>query len=115
MTSKEIYLNYARILDALDQRELKTAFDLLQGFIYGTNAYSSQYKLNEMRETYQYMLRYYVEGMNDPMQEQIYASICANAYELVDHLIHNSLYIDSPQIYYATRRNLSIQSFQPDS
>ena len=110
MTSNEIYQNYACILDALDQRELKTAFELLQGFISGTHAYSFQNKLNELTDTYQYMLRYFVEGTNDPMQEKIYANICAGAYEMADNLKHNSLYIDSPQIYYATRRNLSVNS-----
>jgi tetratricopeptide (TPR) repeat protein len=109
MTAKEIHTNHARILDALDEGMLKPAFDLLQGFVSGTQSYVFQNKLNELQETYQYMLRYYVEGTKDPMQEQIYASICSGAYELADQIKHHSLSIDSPQIYYATKRNLSIQ------
>jgi len=108
MTSKEIHTNHVRIHDSLDQRMLKPAFDLLQGFVSGTQSYLFQNKLNELQETYQYMLRYYVEGTDDPMREQIYASICSGAYELADRIKHHCLYIDSPQIYYATRRNLSI-------
>ena len=108
MTSKEIHITYARILDSLDQGALKPAFDLLQGFISGTQSYVFQNKLNEMQETYQYMLRYYVEGTKDPMQEQIYATICSGTYELADQIKHQSLYAGSPQIYYATQRNLSL-------
>jgi hypothetical protein len=109
MTSKEIQKIHAVILDSLDQGMLKPAFDMLQGMISGTRSYSFQNKLNELQETYQFMLRYYVEGTKDPMQEQIYATICSGAYELADQVRHHSLHIDSPQIYYATRRNLSIQ------
>jgi tetratricopeptide (TPR) repeat protein len=108
MTSKDIHTNHAFILDSLDQGLLKPAFDMLQGFVSGTQSYLFQNKLNELQETYHYMLRYYVEGLHDPMQEQIYASICSGAYELADKIKHHSLYIDSPQIYYATQRNLSI-------
>ena len=109
MTSKEIQLFYAGILDSLDQGALKPAFDLLQGLLSGTHTYVFQNKLNELQETYQYMLRYYVEGTKDPMQEQIYATIFANVYELADQIKHHSLYAESPQIYYATRRNLSVR------
>jgi len=109
MTSKEIQTNYVGIRDSLDQGALKTAFDLLHGFISGTQLYAFQQKLNELQETYQYMLRYFVEGLNDPMQQQIYANIISSAYELADRIRHNSLQTTSPLIYYATGRNISIQ------
>ena len=109
MTSKEIHSNYMRILDSLDQGALKPTFDLLQGFISGTQSYVFQNRLNELQETYQYMLRYYVDGIEDPMQEQIYVNICSSAYELADQIKHHSLHAESPQLYYAIRRNLSIQ------
>ena len=115
MTSKEIQTSYADILDSLNQGALKTAFDLLQGLIFGTQSYVFQNKLNEIQETYQYMLRYFVEGSNDPMQEQIYATICSDTYELSDRIKHNSLMIASPLIYYAIQRNMSIQPTEPDT
>ena len=109
MTLKEIKISYVDILDSLNQGALKTAFDLLQGLIVGTESYVFQNKLNEIQETYQYMLRYFVEGSNDPMREHIYATICADAYELADSIKHNSLLTASPSIYYATQRNMTIQ------
>ena len=113
MTLKEIHKIYDNILDSLDQGALKTAFDFLQGLISGTQSYLFQNKLNELQETYQYMLRYYVEGSNDPMQEQIYANLRSAAYELADHIKHDCLQASSPLIYYATRRNLSVQPSEP--
>ena len=115
MTAKEIQIIYAGILDSLNQGTLKTAFDMLQGLISGTQAYSYQNKLNEMQETYQYMLRYFVEGTNDPMREQIYANLCASAYEMADRIRHDSLHTVSPLLYYTTRRNMSIQPAETDT
>jgi len=109
MTLKEIQTSYADILDSLDQGALKITFDLLQEFITGTQSYTFQQKLIEMQETYQYMLRYFFEGLNDPMQEQIYANLIISAYEMADRIRHNSLLATSPLIYYATGRNMSIQ------
>ena len=109
MTSKDIHTSYANILDSLDQGALKIALDMLQGFISGTRSYIFQHKLNEMQETYQYMLHYYVEGMSDPMHEQIYAKLFSTAYEMADRIKHESLYAESTLIYYATQRNISVQ------
>jgi hypothetical protein len=115
MTSKEIQTSYASIHDSLNQGALKNAFDMLQGLISGTQSYSFQQKLNELQETYQYMLRYFVEGTNDPMQSQIYANLISSAYELADRIKHSSLQTASPLIYYATARNMSIQPADPDT
>ena len=109
MTEKEINESHARILDSLDQGALKIAFDMLQGLISGTQLFQFQHKLNELQETYQYMLQYFVEGMNDPMREQIYINLFADAYEMADRIRHTSLYAASPLIFYATQRNMSVQ------
>ena len=109
MTSKEIQASYADIHDSLNQGALKTAFDKLQSLISGTQSYTFQNKLDEMQETYQFMLRYFVEGTNDPMQNQIYSNLISVAYEMADQIKHGSLQASSPLIYYATGRNLSIQ------
>ena len=61
MTLQEINKSYNRIIGFLDNRELKNAFDSLQSLILGSGEYSFQDKLNELQETYKYMLRYYAE------------------------------------------------------
>ncbi|MDR0796312.1 MAG: tetratricopeptide repeat protein [Tannerella sp.] len=109
MSYKEIRTYYSNILDSLNQGALKTAFDMLQGLISVTHSHSHQSKLTEMQETYQYMLRYYVEGMSDPLQGQIYTNLCSSAYEMADHILHSSLYSGSPHIFYAMQRNMSVQ------
>jgi tetratricopeptide (TPR) repeat protein len=90
---------------------LKDAFDLLQALISGVQAYSHQGKLNELQQTYQYMLHYYAEGSKDPKREQIYAGIRTGVYELADLIKHEALFADSPNAYYAAGRALALQSY----
>ena len=104
MTIQEIYKTYNRIIGSLDCKELKNAFDYIQGLIAGTRKYSFQDRLNELQDTYKYMLRYRVEGVKDPMQEQIYKNLIASSYELADTLRHQALAVDSPLTFYSYRR-----------
>jgi hypothetical protein len=109
MTQKEIQAAYAGIIEGLDGGALKPAFDQLQALIAGTQAYAFQNKLNEMEETYRYLLQYYMEGTKDPMRDQIYGTIRAGAYELADQLKHQALAGESPLVYYACRRVIDLQ------
>jgi tetratricopeptide (TPR) repeat protein len=110
MKIQQIDTTYTRIADSLDTGALKPAFDSIQGLIAGTGLYSFQNKLNELQETYQYMLRYFAEGTKDPMQDQIYASIRTGSYELTDQIRHEALIAESPEAYYAVKRTIDIQS-----
>lgn len=109
MTLHEINKAYNRIIGSLDNKELKGAFDSIQALIAGTREYTFQDRLNELQDTYKYMLRYRIEGAKDPMQEQIYQNLQVSAYNLADQLKHKSLAIESPLSYYSRRRSLQIQ------
>ena len=110
MTIQEIQTACTRTTEALDRGVLKTAFDTLQGLIAGSQTYTYQNKLDKLQETYQYMLRYYIEGSGDPMQEQIYAGIRTQTYELTDRLRHELLADISPETCYAARRTLTFNA-----
>ena len=75
MTLQEINKAYNRIIGSLDDKELKNAFDSLHALITGSEEYSFSDKLNELQETYKYMLRYHMDGIKDPMQTQIHENI----------------------------------------
>ena len=109
MTLQEINKSYNRIVGSLDSKELKNAFDSLQALIAGSREYSFQDKLNELQDTYKYMLRYRIEGAKDPMQEQIYNNLQASTYELADSVKQKALAVESPLSYYSRRRSLNIQ------
>ena len=106
MTLQEINKAYDRIVGSLDSQELKNAFDSLQVLIAGSREYSFQDRLNELQDTYKYMLRYRIEGVKDPMQEQIYNNLQVSAYELTDSVKQKALAVESPLSYYSRRRSL---------
>ncbi|MDR2041301.1 MAG: tetratricopeptide repeat protein [Tannerella sp.] len=91
MSTKEILTACSGITDALNNGELKTAFDLIQSLISGVQELSFQNRLNELQDTYRYLLHYYEEGTHDPAREQIYATIRTGAYELADRVRYRAL------------------------
>lgn len=109
MILQEINKAYDRIIGSLDCKELKNAFDSIQSLISGSREMQFQDKLNELQETYKYMLRYRIEGAKDPMQEQIYNKIQTSSYELADRIKHKALETESPLSYYSRRRSLRAQ------
>lgn len=111
MTSQEINKAYNRIVGSLDCKELKGAFDSLQALIAGTREYTFQDRLNELQDTYKYMLRYRIEGAKDPMQEQIYNNIQTATYDLSDQVKHKALALESSLSFYSRRRNMQVQPY----
>lgn len=104
MTIQEINDAYVRITGSLDVKELKNAFDNLQGLISGSLHYEFQDKLDELQNTYKYMLRYRMENVQDPMQEKIYKQLQASLYELADQVRIKVLEKDSPRQYFKQLR-----------
>ncbi|MDR1258507.1 MAG: tetratricopeptide repeat protein [Tannerellaceae bacterium] len=106
MTQQEINQVYNRIIGSLDSKELKNAFDSLQSLISGSREYTFQENLDEMQETYKNLLRYRMDGVKDPMQDQIYRSVRSSAYELADMLKNKLLTEVSTISFYSRRRSL---------
>ena len=109
MTIQEINQTYDKIIASLDAKELKNAFDHLQGLIAGSSHYEFQDKLDELQNTYKYMLRYRMENVQDPMQDQIYGQLQASAYELADRVRLKALEKISPRQYFSALRIVRTQ------
>ncbi|MDR2389918.1 MAG: hypothetical protein LBD89_09080 [Tannerellaceae bacterium] len=108
MKQEEIYQVYDRVVAALDGKELKNAFNALQSLISDGQLYIFREKLREMQDTYKNLLHYRMEGVADPMQEQIYRNILVAAYELADHLKHRLLFAVSASYFYCLRRTMQL-------
>ncbi|MDR1879913.1 MAG: tetratricopeptide repeat protein [Tannerellaceae bacterium] len=105
MTQQEINKAYHRITGSLDNRELRDAFGEIQSLIALSREYAFQDKLDELQETYRYMLRYRIEGARDPMQEKIYGDLLVAAYELADRIKQKVCDAESSLAYYNNRRS----------
>jgi tetratricopeptide (TPR) repeat protein len=106
MTTKEVQKIYESIVNSLNKRELKAAFDSLQNLIHAENQVVFADELNGMQETYKQLLHYFVEGSKDPMQTKIYNELAISLYELNDKVIQRILTKDSPQLFYSVKRTL---------
>ncbi|MGM9760749.1 MAG: CDC27 family protein [Parabacteroides sp.] len=116
MTLQEIDKSYRRIIGSLETKELKAAFDHLQGLMAGARDYAFQDKLDRLQETYQNMLRYRISGIKDPMEEAIYRDLQTSAYLLADQLRDRLFTRLSSLSYYNRKRNRKeSQSMQMDA
>lgn len=84
MTEKQLKNKYREICNNLAARRLKPAFDLLDKLIHenGLVGFTDEYRTLE--ETYHYMLKYTVEGIQDPERQKIYRKLIVSVYELAD-------------------------------
>jgi len=85
MNESEIKNSHNLICQLLSDRKLKPAFNLLEKMITvnGLGEFSDQ-KL-DLEQNYRYMLKYTVEGINDPERQKIYQHILFSTFELADN------------------------------
>ena len=100
---------YESIINSLDNKELKQAFNLLQSAINQMELYALSDTLTEIQSTYINMLRYRMQGIEDPMQTQIYHQIITSLYAMTDKLRQDKLTADSSILYYSQKRTLNLR------
>ena len=61
-------------------------------------------RLDELEESYKYMIRYVADGCNDPQREEIHNGITAKLMELADITEQELTVQNSPKLYYETLR-----------
>lgn len=113
MTEQEIKNRYTEICNNLAARRLKPAFDLLEKLISenGLGVYNDEY--HNLEETYHFMLKYTVEGIQDPERQKVYRKLIVSVFELTD-LVNEALRMKfSPSVEYETKRNFK-DTFIPD-
>ena len=107
MTDNEIKKNYSQICNLLAARELKPAFDLLEKVISsdGLGEYRDEY--NNLEQNYKFMLKYTVEGINDPERQKIYQHLLVSTFELADNTNENLKLKFSQTIEYQKKRGFT--------
>ncbi|MEN8115474.1 MAG: tetratricopeptide repeat protein [Bacteroidota bacterium] len=84
MTEKELNIRYHEICLNLSERRLKPAFDHLEKLISenGMGIYLDEWR--NLEQTYNYMLKYTVEGIQDPERQKVYRKLIVSVLELTD-------------------------------
>ncbi|KAF0237360.1 MAG: hypothetical protein FD181_1926 [Prolixibacteraceae bacterium] len=104
MTDKELKISYADVCQNLADRKLKPAFELL-GKMIGENLleiYRDQWR--NLEQTYHYMLKYTIEGIQDPERQKIYRKLIISVYELADKIYHSARMKISSSMEYERKR-----------
>ncbi len=86
MTNKELKAKYTEICSSIAARRLKPAFDMLEDLITGNGLGSCYDEYKNLEETYQFMLKYTVEGVTDPERQKVYRRLIVSAFELADRV-----------------------------
>ncbi len=104
MAEQEFDTSYRDICGHLAARRLKPAFDLIGNLIsaYGMGIFYDEYR--NLEETYQFMLKYTVEGIRDPERQSIYRKLIVSAFELADKVNGAICMKASPSVGYEKKR-----------
>ena len=85
MIDKELKERNRQICNLLSARKLKPAFDLLEQLISETGLGEFQEQFTRLEQNYKFMLKYTVEGINDPERQKIYEHLFISTFELADN------------------------------
>lgn len=104
MTQEEILNNYNQICRLIENRQIKDTLDKIESLVYSLLVWQLVDRAKELNDTYQWMLNYSVEGVNDPEQSKIYNSLIANCYKLIEDVKEELLSINSHNYVYSQKR-----------
>ncbi len=104
MKEQERKTIYNEICSNLAVRRLKPAFDLLGNLISGNGLgiYYDEYR--NLEETYHFMLKYTVEGIQDPERQKVYRKLIVSVFELADKVNEAVRLMVSPSVEYEKKR-----------
>ena len=107
MTETELKEKYGQICNLLSARKLKPAFDLLGGLIAVTGLGEFRDQLFNLEQNYKFMLKYTVEGINDPERQKIYNHLFISTFELADTTFENLRMKYSQSVEYQKKRGFA--------
>ncbi len=83
---QQIKTKYQRICTLVSSRRIKDALDLL-GEMVGNSGYSDFFiQLEHLAHTYEQMLKYMLEGIQDPERDKVYRKLLVSILELADRV-----------------------------
>lgn len=92
------------IQSLLSEKRLAEAFAELRQTVQTLQNWQLNNRLDELEESYKYMIRYVADGCNDPQREGIHNGITAKLMELADITEQELTVQNSPKLYYETLR-----------
>ena len=107
MTDSEPKKIYGEICSNLAALRLKPAFDLLGGLIQKTGQGTFYDEYRNLEETYHYMLKYTMEGIQDPERQKVYIRLIVSVFSLADKVNEAIRLRFSSSVEYEKKRTFS--------
>ncbi len=105
MNREQIDKKHRLLEQLIMKKRLKEAFDLLKQFIHFLNNSDYKIKLEGLLDTYHFILKYSMQGVNDPQREDIYNSLRRNMLELADTIRESALLQSTDMQTYKLKRH----------
>lgn len=105
MNEQAIQEQYQHIVSLLEQKRLKEAQVQLEAFLWNCNDWTLRNRLEQAKVSYQYMLQYMRQGVNDPERQKLYRQLLAETRELAEQARISLLDEVSTHYYHALHKN----------
>ena len=105
MNEQAIQEQYQHIVNLLEQKRLKEAQVQLEAFLWNCNDWTLRNRLEQAKVSYQYMLQYMRQGVNDPERQKLYRQLLAETWELAEQTRISLLDEVSARYYHSLHKN----------
>lgn len=109
-TPEDIIKNSGEAVKFIDNKELYNAISMLKQMAELSSSWNIQTEVNEIEQSYKYMIQYLADGIDDPMRDEVHSQIIASLYKLTDVTTRKLLSPVSTKLYYSTIRNSNINA-----
>lgn len=110
MTETELNNFRKRVDYLLSERRLGEAFAVLRNTARVLSDWHISERIEQAEQGYSYMLRYLVDGFEDPTRDELYNSLLNEASAIRDMICRQISLIDTPTLYFNTLRNIGTRS-----
>ncbi len=103
MNTSTVILQHKRVCNLIVRRKIKQSFDIMTDMLDNVSVGGIKDEFDELRMTYLNILKYTVEGINDPERQKIYLKLLQNILKLNDRIKQDILACHSGWYTYSVR------------
>ncbi len=104
--------NHQKVISLIVGNKLKDALDVLKELVIQSRKGDYISKYEELDETYKNLLKYTIEGIDDPERDKIYNHLLVSVLELADLALQYALMADNDQYIYRLKKKIESETKQ---
>lgn len=108
MTESELNIVYGEIVQLLSEKKLRQAFSQVSQLAADTRQGEFSDRVYDLEETYRFIRKYTVDGVEDPERGKIYLHLVRSLFELTVRIRENWLEAHAGSFYYQKRRSTEL-------